>query len=733
MKLRLGLRAKLIVPLVAIIVLGGASVIFGITSASRSTALGIIDRYTEETAKRVSLAVLAPLNRAMGAAEDLADSLAAFGAPAAADADAARIVGMLRLLLERNPGYDAVSAIYEPGRFAGRSGEGFRLAYDENGRFMPYWFREGADIGLSPDTDAALPGEAGDYYRKPLESGTLHLSAPESYEINGKTLRLVTVSAPIVVEGRAVGVACVDLTLSSIDAAFERLELDEGIGAALLHSDGEILADRGVGFGAGRLEDALGGERAAALLGATSRGETLTATAPLFGSGEPGVYSYLPVKLLEGSPAYVLCVSRPIAPLVAPIDRLAVLAVALAAGTILAFGAAAFLIAGAILKPLTKAAARFRELAEGGADLSARMEAMRDDEVGDLIRDFNGFVGKLRSVVSSLKAAQAGLVRIGGELGDSAAETAGAIARINGSLEGVRARTEGQTRSVSEASSAVAQIARNIEALEVLIGEQAASVTEASASIEEMVGNIGAVGGSMERMSESFGGLLDASAEGRARQAAAGERIAEIAELSLSLLEANEVIEGIAGQTNLLAMNAAIEAAHAGSAGKGFSVVADEIRRLAETAADRSRDIGAELARVQAAIREVVEASRASESAFAAVADRIGATHAVVREVGLAMAEQREGSRRILDVLRAMNDISSRVRTGSLEMSAGNLAILDEMGRLAEIAVDIERSVGEIAADSRGIEEGARRVAATTADTRSTIAAMDEAIGRFRV
>ena len=226
----------------------------------------------------------------------------------------------------------------------------------------------------------------------------------------------------------------------------------------------------------------------------------------------------------------------------------------------------------------------------------------------------------------------------------------------------MRGKVVSQSASVEQSSSAVEQIAKNIEGLGRLIQDQATSVTEASAAIEEMVGNIASVSRSMDAMARQFDALLEASRSGKEMQAAVGERIAQIADRSRALLEANEVIAAIASQTNLLAMNAAIEAAHAGEAGKGFSVVADEIRRLSETAAEQSDTIGRDLSSVQAAISEVVGSSHDSEMAFDGVASRITETERLVREMRDALGEQSEGGAQVLEALKSVNEITSQVR-----------------------------------------------------------------------
>ena len=149
-------------------------------------------------------------------------------------------------------------------------------------------------------------------------------------------------------------------------------------------------------------------------------------------------------------------------------------------------------------------------------------------------------------------------------------------------------------------------------------------------------------------MAAKFSKLTEEASIGKVKQSAVDSSVREIASQSELLMEANEVIAGIASQTNLLAMNAAIEAAHAGEAGKGFSVVADEIRRLSETSAEQSRSIGAELGKISETIAEVVETSRESETVFASITSEIDTTDILVKQIERAMAEQREAQSRSL-------------------------------------------------------------------------------------
>lgn len=373
-----------------------------------------------------------------------------------------------------------------------------------------------------------------------------------------------------------------------------------------------------------------------------------------------------------------------------------------------------------------------KELETGDADLTKRCKLFIRDEIGDLIIHFDFFLDKLQQIMTEVKGTKNELNASGSNLSAETADTASAITQILANIDGIHQQITAQGSSVDQTAKAVREISTNITSLDTLVENQSSGVEEASASIEEMIGNIASVTASVDKMADSFGSLNENMQVGFAKQQGVNERIQQIEGQSELLSEANLAIASIAAQTNLLAMNAAIEAAHAGDAGKGFSVVADEIRKLSETSSTQSRSIGEQLTKIHDAIGEVVASSNEASEAFTTVSAHIKQTDELVRQIKYAMEEQNSGSRQIGDAIRNMNDSTVEVQKASKEMSQSNERIMSEMQSLQESTQTMQTGMNEMKNGARKINATGNALAGISGDVQQAINKIGSQIDRFK-
>ncbi len=386
-----------------------------------------------------------------------------------------------------------------------------------------------------------------------------------------------------------------------------------------------------------------------------------------------------------------------------------------------------------MIKPLKVVKDCIVDISKGDADLTQTVVVKSGNEIGELGDSFNRFMGKLRTIISGVKDSKETMESINKSLTDRIDANAKSIDNILDDLHAMDNQIEGQSNSVSQTAASVEEISKNIESLESMIETQSSAVTEASAAVEEMIGNIRSVNVSVGHMAQSFDALALKAEEGIVRQDDVNKRIITIEEQSKTLQDANKVISSIASQTNLLAMNAAIEAAHAGQAGRGFSVVADEIRKLSENSSRQSKKIRDELKNIQTSIGDVVTASQASSESFGHVSSSIKETEQLVLQIKAAMEEQETGSQQIGDALKLMNDNTIQVRQASEEMGEGNKAILVEVNDLRESAGMIRESMTEIKNSAKEIRETSESLNEVTDSVKASVSQIGEQIDLFTV
>ena len=384
-----------------------------------------------------------------------------------------------------------------------------------------------------------------------------------------------------------------------------------------------------------------------------------------------------------------------------------------------------------IIRPVNKVIAALKSISEG--DLRVALPSTGNDEIGKLTGYFADTIAKISHMIKTVLMSSHEMNEVGEVLAHNISERVSAIHQITQNIESVKNQTVNQSSSVTETSATIEQVISRLGELDSDIEVQASSIEQSSAAVEQMTANIASVTKNLEKNNSLIKTVYEQTKNGKIGARSANDVVAQIASLSASLMETSEIIQNIASQTNLLAMNAAIEAAHAGESGKGFAVVADEIRKLSEESNMQGKQIGEVMKKSTQIIEKLTVVGEAAEKSFITVYELVNQISQQEEMMVAAMKEQENGSNEVLQAIKNINEITGEVKTRAVEMLSGGIKVSEEMQKLDALTKNINNSMKEMSAAASEINESSKEVSEISQKNKNSIEQLSIEVNKFKV
>ena len=604
---------------------------------------------------------------------------------------------------------------------------------DEQGRFVSGYVRNRAGdiiVHLRRDFDTD------DFYVLPRRRNGQIITNPYDRLLAGEIRNVATISAPIRNSANEiVGIVGLDISLARLNEIGQDIDrLFKGTLTAAFSNSGTIISHfdgARIGRNIRETEGDMLGQMLLPFENAIRQGQEHHFDIPVGGQ----IYRFysIPIPIADFPEPWAFAIAIPMDEVHADGYAMITFAIIMCVVMVALVILAAMFVSKGVAKPIVNMARLLNDIANGEADLTKRLPETGGGETAEASHYFNQTMEEFRQMIVTIRQQTASLSDIGNDLAGNMTETASAMNEITANIQSIKGRVLNQSASVTETNATMEQVTANIGKLSGHVERQTDAVSLASAAVEEMLANIQSVTAILVKNGDNVKNLQESSETGRSSLHEVAEDIQGIARESEGLMEINSVMENIASQTNLLSMNAAIEAAHAGEAGKGFAVVADEIRKLAESSSEQSKTIGMVLKKIKESIDKITRSTGNVLDKFEAIEHGVRTVAEQEETIRNAMEEQSQGSKQVLSSSGQVSEITQQVKGGSMEMLEGSREVIQESKNLEKATQEITNGINEMAAGAEQINRAVNSVNELSGRNRENISVLVHAISQFKV
>lgn len=393
----------------------------------------------------------------------------------------------------------------------------------------------------------------------------------------------------------------------------------------------------------------------------------------------------------------------------------------------------AFYLNQALGAPIRSASGALKLLANSQGDLTVRLLPRGNDETTELVTNVNRFLTKIQSILLAIDDTVHKNMNLAGNLNESSRESATAVADLAGRAADLKNGIKSLDLDIAGSSAAVEQILANIDSLARQIAAMDGMVSKSGSAIQQMMASITQVSELAETKVAGVQNLVNLTRQGGDRVRKTNLVIGKVAENADAMLALIDLINDISDRTNLLAMNAGIEAAHAGVAGRGFAVVANEIRKLAFDTGANAQKIGVSLKETGSHIRQAQEDGLATQEAFALLEEEVREFASAMKDVNEAMSAMSQGGIEVLGATAELIQTSQVISNSSHEMTFGAQEILTATEHVKTVSSQALVQTSEVDALAAALTRTALRVSAFGNQNRYNNKILTAELERFRL